>query len=231
VEPEGFEPSSRALDQMGRSLGNLKAERILEGDEALAARQFEPTLVVRATTEAGAQYTLSFGEEDERERTVNATLAGDDRTFVLSAAVLRQFDKSREELRDKTVISFRRTEEPTITWTEGDRRIVVVPDGQRAWKVSEPADFTPEQAQLDLAANSLLNLQASAILDEPVDLAPNGPSIEVTTVDGTQVLILAPAPDDQGRHLARVEGRPMTFVLRGAVVERLVTTFRGEPAP
>jgi len=231
VEPAGFDPNSRALDQMGRSLGNLKAQRILEGDEALAARVVEATMVVTATTEAGATYTLSFGAEDPAEQTVYANLAGDERTFVLSAAVLRQFDKTREELRDKTVIGFRRTDQPTMTWTEGERRIVVVPDGDRDWRVAEPADFAPEPAQLQLAANSLLNLQASEIVDEPTELTPGGPRVEITAGDETRVLTLAPAPEEDGRHLAQVEGRSMTFVLRGAVVERLLTTFRGEPAP
>ncbi len=225
-EPAGFAPSSRALDQMGRSLGNLKAQKILEGADASPVT--EATMTVTARTEGGATYTLRFGAEDEASKTVPASIDGDDRSFVLSAAVLRQFDKPAAQLRDKTVVRFRRPEEPRITWTEGDRRVVVVPAGERDWRIEEPAGFAPEEAQLKLAANSLLNLQAAEVIDEATELPGGGPTILIETTDGAQTLRLAPAPDEQGRHLAQVDGRAETFVLRGAVVERLLTTLRGE---
>lgn len=230
VEPAGFAPSSRALDQMGRSLGNLKAKRVLEGDEALAAAVTDPAVVVIATTEAGASYTIRFGAPDDAAETVHASIDGDDRAFLVASSVLGQFDKSAKELRDKTVIGFRRPDAPTITWIQEGRTVVVVPDGDRDWAVQSPADFAPEESQLQLAANSLLNLQAAEVVDAPVELSPGGPRVEIATADASRVLLLAPAPDDQGRHLAQIEGGTATYVLRGAVIERLMATFAGTAA-
>ncbi len=234
VRPEGFEVSSRSLDAMGRSLGNLKAKEILEGDEAAAARagsglEEEAALTVQATTESGRTWELRFGTEEVEEHTVWASIDEDPRLFVLPSSVLRQFDKELEELRDKTVIRFRRDEEPTVRWSENERIVEVVPEGQRDWKVVRPADFAPPSQELSLAANSLLNLQATEVLFVEHPKWPKaGPRIEIETTGGTQVLTIAPQPDAEGRHLAVVSGREPVFVLRGAVVERLLRTFRGE---
>ena len=233
VRPEGFEPASRSLDAMGRSLGNLKAQRILEGDEAEAARPDagldEPALTVRATTESGRSWLLRFGAEEEEDRSVWASIDDDSRLFVLPKSIQRGFDKDLEELRDKTVIRFRWDEAPKVRWSEDERTVVVEPEGQRDWKVVSPADFAPPAQELNLAANSLLNLQATEILFIEHPRWPKaGPRIEIETSSGSQVVTIAPEPDEQGRHLAVVSGREPVFVLRGAVVERLLRVFRGE---
>lgn len=233
VRPEGFEPSSRSLDAMGRSLGNLKAQRILEGDEAEATRAVagleQPSLTVRATTESGRTWELRFGVDDEEDTTVWASIDDDPRLFVLPKSIQRQFDKDLEELRDKTVVRFRRDDEPRVRWSESERIVEVVPEGQRDWTVVRPAGFEPPTQELSLAANSLLNLQATEVLfiDHP-RWPKAGPRIEIETTSGSQVLTIAPEPDEQGRHLAVVSGREPVFVLRGAVVERLLQVFRGE---
>ena len=234
VRPAGFEPASRSLDAMGRSLGNLKAQRILEGDEADAARSDAgldtPALVVRATTESGRTWLLRFGADEEADATVWASIDDDPRLFVLPKSIQRQFDKDLDSLRDKTVVHFRRDDEPLIEWSENERTVRVQPDGQRDWKVVSPADFTPEPQQLSLAANSLLNLQATEVLFQEHPRWPKAsPRIEVTTTSGRQVLTISPEPDEEGRYLAVVSGRDPLFVLRGAVVERLLRVFRGEP--
>jgi hypothetical protein len=234
VRPEGFEPASRSLDAMGRSLGNLKAQRILEGDEAEAARAdaglADPTLVVRATTESGRVWLLRFGAEETPNETVWASIDDDPRLFVLPKSIHRQFDKDLDDLRDKTVVHFRRDEEPTVQWSENERIVRVSPDGQRGWTVLSPPDFAPDPQQLSLAANSLLNLQATEVLFEEHPRWPKaGPRIEIITASGTKVVTISPEPDEQGRHLAVVSGREPVFVLRGAVVERLLRVFRGQP--
>lgn len=234
VAPAGFAPSSRALDQMGRSLANLKAKRILEGDVAATARPTtgldEPVMVVRATTESGRTYVLRFGAKDGAQQTVFAEIDGDERLFTLASSVLGQFDKSPDDLRDKTVLSFRRTDEPVVTWSEHDRSVVVEPDGERDWRVTQPADFAPDPRELGLAANSLLNLQASELRFEPHPALPEaGPQIKVSTADGDQLLSIAPEPDADGKYVAVVAGAEPVYVLRGAVVERLLRVFRGEP--
>ena len=134
------------------------------------------------------------------------------------------------EARDGTeALRLCRDEEPTVRWSENERIVEVVPEGQRDWKVVRPADFAPPSQELSLAANSLLNLQATEVLFVEHPKWPKaGPRIEIETTGGTQVLTIAPQPDAEGRHLAVVSGREPVFGLRGAVVERLLRTFRGE---
>ena len=173
---------------------------------------------------------MRIGARADDSDTVWATIDGDDRLFVLADSVARQFDKSADELRDKTVIRARRDASPRITWSENEARIVVVASGQRDWVVEEPADFQPDPRELGLAANSLMNLQASEVRFEERPRFPKaGPQIELTTDEQTQVLSISPEPDEEGRYLATVAGKEPVFVLRGAVVERLLRTFRGEP--
>ncbi len=234
VSPAGFVPSSQALDQMGRSLANLQAKKILEGDDAAAARIAggleAPVLVVVATTEGGRTYTLRFGAEDAQDKTVLAEIDGDARLFRLAAGVLRQFDKDAETLRDKTALRFRRTDGPVITWSENERIVVIEPAGERDWTVVRPGDFTPDPRELGLAANSLLNLRAAELRFEERPLLPKAaPMIQVQTADGaSQSIQIAPEPDADGKYVAVVAGKEATFVLRGAVVERLLRVFRGE---
>jgi hypothetical protein len=235
VAPAGFEPSSRALDTLGRSLGNLKASRVVDDDEAASLRPQAgletPRLSIVATTESGQRHTLRFGAEEQAGSTVWAAIDGDPRLFVLPKSVERQFDKGEDDLRDKTALHFRRNDQPQVTWTEGATRVVLEPEGQREWRVLEPAGFAADSRELGLAANSLLNLQAAELrFDAPLELPDDGPRIEVVTGDLTQVLRISAEPDASGGYLATVQGRAPVFVLRGAVVERLLRVFRQQPA-
>ncbi len=231
VAPTDFDVSSRQLDVLGRALAGLKAQRILEGTEAIDARTkagLEAARVrVVATTEGGKAYVLSLGAEADVGRTTYAGIDGDERVFVLTMATFRQLDKKLDDLRDKTVVHFVRDDAVSVEWSEGGRTVRIEPDGEHDWDVKEPVGFDPGPKDLVLAANSLLNLQAAEIVDgADAGLLPDGPVVTVTTKDGSkQVLRLGAAAGD-GKIYARVDGRSPTFILRTAVTDRLAKTFR-----
>jgi hypothetical protein len=230
-KPEKFVVSSRSLDTLGRSLANLKAQKILEGAEADEARPkagFDtPRLTVVAETESGASYTLKFAAEQDPNRTVYAQLGDDNRVFVLPIANLRQFDKDAQEWRDKTVVQFTRDDQTSVTYSEGERRIVAVPEAERDWKIEEPEGFRPSPKELNLAVNSLLNLQATEVA-EGVDagIEGGGPAVTIRTKEGEQILRIGRSPE-KGKYYATVDGKKDVYVLRDAVVTRILETFRG----
>ena len=217
-----FEPSSRALDGIGRSLCDVKASAILEGAEAEAARPGAALgqSVVTLTTEAGEAWTLRLG--GEAEGGIWAAIDGDARLFVVSRAVATQLDKDRSALRDRTVLRFDRSPNARITWRQGEHRLVLAAEGARGWTIAEPPGWGPTD-ELDLAANSLVNLQALEVLDVPHPAIGDG-AVRIDVSDAGQTTTVHLVPDGE-RWLAFDEQRPATFVLRGAVLERLLRVF------
>lgn len=215
-----FEPSSRTLDSMGRSLANLEALRILEGPEALEARAAAaldlPVLQATATTRGGEAYTLRFGAEAEGGR--YADLLGDERVFVVPGATWRVFDKDEAALLDKTVVRFERAPGHRIALRSEGGEVIVEPVGEREWRLKAPPGADLDSRELNLAANSLLNLQASEILAA----APDGEHIASLLVDTAEGEVTLRLTRDGERVIAEVDGRSGAYLLRGAVMERLL---------
>ena len=233
--PPGFRVASRSIDTMSRSLANLKAQKMLEGAEAQAVRSRagldNARVVVRVGqgTSSKSEQVLRFGAEDDPNHTVFAQVDGRDSLFVVSMGAFRQFDKSRSELQDRTVLSFERSPAVEVRFVEGELAVVAIPDGARDWKVVLPEGAGASDAELKLAMNSLVNLQAAELQadNSAADTGPESPRIEVKSPTGTQILRIGKGPID-GKYLATVDGRSELFVLRGTVVERLLKVFRAQ---
>lgn len=216
----GFEPSSRVLDAVARSLCDAQATRILEGEEADRAR-LDADLGrsrVALTTEAGRTWTLQVGAEVGGA--VWAAIDGDPRLFQIPIGVARQLDKDRRALRERTVLRIERSEQARITWSQGAHRLVLAPQGEHGWAIVEPPGWDPG-TELDLAANSLVNLQAVEVLDGP---HPSDASVDIELLDAAGSTSIHLRPDGE-RWLAWDDARPETFVLRGAVLDRLLRVF------
>ena len=232
-KPENLNVSSRKIDLMVRSLANLKARQIIEGEALNAVRGAaavdSPRITVRVETRDGKQHALLLGAEEDPNHTVYASVEGREGLFVLPVASYRQFDKTPADVRDMTVLKVERSVDTRVRFVEGDRRVLVGPEGERDWKVLDPADFGTPDSELKLAMHSLTNLQAAEIRSEtslPTD--PLGPRFEISDGDNSQTLRLATGKE--GEHLATVDGRNGTYVLRNNAAERLLRVFRKTPA-
>jgi hypothetical protein len=226
-EDTDFEPSSRALDGIARSLSDVKAAAILEGEDAAAARTSAGLGRAGATliTEVGTSWDLTLGEPTDGG--VFAAIEGDPRLFVLPKGAANQISKDRATLRDRTILRFDRTPNARLTWTQGEHRLVLAADGERGWAVAEPAGWDAG-TELALAANSLVNLQALDVFDVPhPEPGPDSIRLDVEDTGTQRSVYLVP---DGGRWLAYDPERQPTFELRGAVLDRLLRTFGARTA-
>ncbi|HCP46853.1 MAG TPA: hypothetical protein DIU15_12475 [Deltaproteobacteria bacterium] len=231
--PEGLRVAQRSLDSMAKSLSKLKATKFLEGKEAEAglarASLDNPRVTVRVGSkeEGGDQHTLRFGADEQANSTVFAQVEGQDSLLVLSVASLKQFDKSKKDLQDRTVLSLDREAGVEVRFIEGEHTVVAKPDGARDWKVLEPSGVDSNNTELKLAMNSLVNMQAVELQSdsERAETGPDSPRIEIKGPKGSQILRIGSGPRD-GKYLGTVDGRTELFVLRGTVVERLLKVFR-----
>ena len=217
-----FEPSSRVLDGIARSMANVEASATLEGESAEAARAGAGLGKVRVvlSTEAGVDWTLALGGDTDGGRW--AAIEGDPRLFKLPLAAVRQLEKDRGALRDRTVLRIDRSPASRITFTQGEHRLVLAAEGERGWAVIQPADW-PASAELDLAANSLVNLQGLDVIDGPHP-QPGERALRLEVEGDTPTTTLHLVPDGD-RWLAFDPERAGTFVLRGAVLDRLLRVF------
>lgn len=233
LQPAGWDVSSRGLDVVGRSFSGLKAQRILEGDEAQAARiragLDSPRLRAVARTETGVTHTLVIGADADADRTVWAAIDGDDRLFELTIATLRQLDKSKDDLRDKTVLFFPKEQIEEVHFWRGDRHVVVVPEGERDWRVREPAGYDPSPKDIAVAVGSLVNLQAAAIVEDVKPAPqPSDARIEVRLEGGvvhTLQLAQSLGPD---RTVATASDKQAVFLLKDMILERLAKGFEAK---
>lgn len=211
-----FSPSSRTLDGIARSIADTELVEILEGADADARRpEALERAVARLRTESGRAWVLRVGPEAPRGH--YAAIDGDPRLFVVPTGLVVQLETPPSQLRDRTVLRLTRSPDLRIRWTQGAHQVVVAPEGARGWRLLEPATAAAPD-ELSLAANSLVNLQAVEVLD---DVTRPPASVTISDHAGAQVEL---APDGD-RWLAWDARRPETFVLRGAVMERLLRVF------
>lgn len=232
-EPPGWDVSSRSLDVLGRALAGLKAQRILEGEAAVAARAtaaFDtPRVSVETTTEAGKLYVLRLGQDADAGRTVFASIDGDERVFELTLATLRQLDKTKDDLRDKTVLFFPKEQVAELHWWRGPRHVVAVPEGERDWRIAEPAGYDPSPRDIALAVGSLVNLQAVEVIDDLVPTPSEAdPRVEVRLKDGTVHALAFAQRLGPDRTVATVAGKTATYLVRDAALDRLKAAFEAE---
>lgn|GEM_PF-6004464 len=219
ADPAGFVGSPLAAEAMVRSLASFKPKAVLPADEAEAARaagEVAGDLSVEAV--AGARWTLRFGASGQGDGIL--TLDGDPRVLIAPAAMRAVFDKSQDDLRDRTVVAFERDGQTRIEVRRGPRRLVLEPSGDRGWKLADRSGGAVGATELSLAANSLRDLQAVALTQPPPDLGPAPLVISIQGASSTQLLRI----DDRspnGPFPAAVEGRDGGFIVRAGVVQRL----------
>ncbi len=230
VVPEGFEASNRELDAMARSLFNLRAKEIFDGDEAQAERPKagldRPRAEVVVRSLSGKERGLYFGGEGPGENTVYVEIEGDDRLFLAGASVLRMLEKDLESLRDRTALAFHRNDVLRIHLHQGAKTLTFVPVPPQGWGYEDGRSIpTKNQRKLDLALNTLGALEAKEVRrGKRLGLPASAPRVIIQTGSGTLELRIGKQEED-GTYPAERVGQKDIYIVRRVVIDRLAALF------
>lgn len=220
VEPAGLKLDPRQADSVARGLGALRANELVDDPKEAEGAFDPPRLTVKARLEDGSEHSVTFGAKKE-DKKVWIRRDQDGAVFVVTEATMSRYQKTPADLRDKTILTFKRDDVVRAAYDDGTTRIVAEPDGD-SWKAVEPPGYPFEGKELTFTLNTLGNLRAAELVEgkTPAQAGTRGKGAVTVTVslkDGSErVLRLGPLTGEgkDKQLLATVDGDSQVYALK-----------------
>lgn len=185
VGPERYPADLKKVQEMTAGLAGLTLTALVSESKNYTLYELDEThrITVKAWQGDQLRRSLDVGKVAPSFRHTFVRLAGDERVFHAQDALRHRFNTSAEELRDKTVLAFNRTDIREIELIQGQNRIALKPapepektaaDPAERWQTAEgrPADPAAVEALLTqlatLACEKFLPEKNPADLKDPV---------------------------------------------------------------
>jgi hypothetical protein len=169
--------------------------------------------------------TVQLGRVDAEKKGVYALRPGEPSVLLLPEEVWAAVPKTVAAVRDKVVVDFDR-DKLTRVEVESDKGPVTVSREKDQWRITAPEALPADQVQVGSLLSRLRDLRAQAFVAEdaagiPRYLARPAAKVTLATSEGTQTLLLAPAPDKRGGQptaYAAVAGRGPVVLVDGKIL-------------
>jgi uncharacterized protein DUF4340 len=194
--PRSAPADTDAVQQVLTSVKDLRVEKFEpKGGDLARYGLTAPRLTVTVTGPAGEQ-GLRLGKATADGKNVFAARQGDPEVFQLAKSTLDDLSKKPGDLRDKTLLNFKRDDATTITITTPAQTLQFARNGKQ-WLVVRPTP--PSKAKEDRLSSLLFTMEVvkgNRVVDEkPADLAKYGldkPTVrvEVAMPKGNQELLV-----------------------------------------
>jgi Domain of unknown function (DUF4340) len=133
-----------------------------------------PETQITITGEDGKDATLLLGKPVPGAQTLYAMRGGDPQLFALRKTAAQDLGKGVEQLRDKTLLSFKRDDMQRLAITSPAGAVDLTRDGAD-WKVTKPFQAKAKKEKLDDLLFTLESVKGSRFVeDKPTDLAKYG---------------------------------------------------------
>ncbi|MEW6351410.1 MAG: DUF4340 domain-containing protein [Thermodesulfobacteriota bacterium] len=224
----------RAVETYLRTLKDASMVRVIKeqdvnwGDFGIS----EPEL--RVTVQAKEKkHTLAFGASNPAKTSKYLRVGESPKLMLVEDTLKNALNKSAFDLRDKSVLAVAEDDVERLLLSEGETTTEIRREGDKKWVMVTPERMKVKTASMERQVRALTALQARDIIDEPKSEGdPYGFEKPVATVQiggkkRDQKLILGgpkepPAdPRISPARYAKVEGRPMVFVVEGSVAKDL----------
>lgn len=191
-------PAPADTDEVKTLLDQIKSTRIdkFEGAASNLARYglAKPSLTVTVTGPAGDKGLL-LGKNTADGKGVYAMRQGEAEVFQVPKNVLTDLSKQPGDLRDKTLLSFKRDDAKSISITTPAQTLELAHAGKE-WRITKPTPGKPKEDRLSSLLFTLEVVKGSRVVEEkPADLAKYGldkPEVRAQVVlpAGTQELLI-----------------------------------------
>ena len=228
VAPVETAGDDNAASSIASTLASLEIRRVVEEGPA-DLEPFgldEPALDVGFTlTESDTKQHLLIGDQTPTGTDRYAKLAAQDRVFLIAGYLDTTFDKTTFDLRDKTILEFKRDDLDGLEITNAGQTLRFTKDGDD-WLVSEPwnvpADFSTVEGLIgSLSFGTMQAVEAESAEDlEPFGLADPTLTVAVTAGSATATLLVGHEAQD-GTRYARDESRSLVFTVAASLASDL----------
>jgi hypothetical protein len=153
---------------------DLKVETFIEEKASDLAKYGLAQPQVNVTLAGTPEMGLLLGKPVPGEQNVYAARAGEQQVFSVRKSALTDFGKAAGDLRDKTLLSFKRDDATRIALSSPAGQIELQRDGKE-WKVTKPFAAKAKMEKLDSVLFTLESIKGTSVAAEnPSDLAPYG---------------------------------------------------------
>lgn len=155
-------------------LKDLKVEKFIteQADDLAKYGLTKPQLIVTVGPEP--EKTLLIGKQVAGEENVYAARHGEKQVFALRKVVLNDLGKSARDLREKTLLSFKREDAVRLSLASPAGRMELQRDGEE-WKVTKPFSGRAKREKLDTIFFGIESVKGTGVVAEkPADLARYG---------------------------------------------------------
>jgi hypothetical protein len=201
-------------------LKDLKVEKfVAEQASDLAKYGLSPAQITVTTTGPTTQ-TLLLGNPVPNEQNVYAARQGEKEVFAVRKGAITDLGKSANDLRDKTLLSFKRDDAERLALASSAGQVEVQRDGKE-WKVTKPFAGKAKSEKLDTLFFSLESVKATqAIEEKPADLARYGlvqPQVKVSVwlkgQSAPHELVIGKKAEVGSGYYARSSAGPTVFTI------------------
>lgn len=188
------------VNKMITSLTNLKAKRFEDGhDEAPASFGLdEPRMRVELTLgDDGAAKTVLLGAAlPEGAGELYAKRPGKKEIYVVADKVLEDLKVKVEDIRDKSVLAFKRYQVEEVRIARPGETISLVKAEGAKWSLAAPVTARADDTKVNQILSALTDLEAEGFVEDGLDVAETGLdkprcTIELWQQDGAEEEVLA----------------------------------------
>ncbi|MBA3948933.1 MAG: DUF4340 domain-containing protein [Acidobacteria bacterium] len=225
AEIDGAEADPTEAGNITSGLAALETQRVVdEQPPSLAEYGLEaPRVTVSFKDASGAEQTILFGNKTPTGGDLYAKLASSPRVFLVGAWLDESFNRSRFDLRDKTVARFSRDAVTNVTLTSSAGTVSLAQSGGE-WRLTAPVEGPADGAAADAIVNAVSAARMQSILDGPeaaaVNFARPAVTVAITAGPTRSVLEIGGAADD-GTRYARDTVRGLVFTVDAALAGEL----------
>lgn len=225
AEIDGAEVDPTEAGNITSGLAALEAQRVVDEQPPSLAEYGlgTPRVTVSFKDASGAEQTILFGNKTPTGGDLYAKLASSPRVFLVGAWLEESFNRSRFDLRDKTVARFSRDAVTNVTLTSSAGAVSLAQSGGE-WRLTSPVEAPADGAAADAIVNAVSSARMQSILEGAEAAAANfsRPSVTVAITAGPTraVLEIAGAAAD-GTLYARDTVRGLVFTVDAALAGEL----------
>ena len=225
AEIAGVQADETEAGSIVTSLAGLEASRVVDEQPAsLAEYGLDPPRITASFTDAaGKQQTLFIGSRTPTGGDLYARLADSPRVVLIGSYLEETFNRSRFDLRDKSVIDFPRDAVSAITITNASGTIALS-RANGAWRMTTPSEAPAEDPIVEALISRLSSARMQSIVDSP-DAAKMGlakPAATVAVTAGpTRAVLEIGGPAGEGSVYARDPARNLVFTVESSLADEL----------
>jgi len=239
IEPPGVAAAPKSVQEMLEALTGLTLTALVAESKSYSLYELddENKIHVKAWQDGRLRRELDIGKTAPSFRHTFVRLAGDDRVYHARDNFRFRFTGGPEELRDKTVLSFKRPDitavritsgntEATFTRDKGADPGAPAPEEANLWK--GPAGAAVNAGRLNALLAALSQLTCEKFIPERGQESFGRPVFSITLTDDKEhsLSIFAPSEADAGGHPAVSSASDSPFVLS----EQQAKTIMQDPA-